>query len=99
MALAHVQGTGIQSTGSVTSLSKAFASDVTAGNLLAVGIIGNKSATAPTFTGTPPAGNSNTFAQAVTNPSPSATSRADIWYAKNSNAGATTITVTPSASS
>jgi hypothetical protein len=98
MANSHVQGTGVQG-GNVTSLSKAYTSNVTAGNLLVVGIIGNKSAAAPTFTGTPPSGNSNTFLQRVTNLSPSGTSRADVWSAKNCNGGATTILVTPSASS
>jgi hypothetical protein len=38
MAIAYVQGTGINASGEVSSLAKAFASNVTGGNAIAVGI-------------------------------------------------------------
>jgi len=61
--VAFIQGTGIQSVGSVASVSKAFASDVTSGNCLVVGCIasGTVDWTAAMVTDTL----TNTYTQAI----------------------------------
>ncbi len=91
MAVAHVQSTGVSSSGSVASVSKAFTSNVTSGNFLAiVGISddandgGNSAAN---FSSSP----SNTFSYSVSSPSEHVNSS----YVTSAASGSTTITFTP----
>lgn len=95
MAVAHVQGTGIQSVGSVASLAKAFTSNLTAGNLVVVGGVSySKVLTATSATDS----RSHTYTRDASETG-AATGQADVYSTPNVTAGACTVTLTPSSSS
>ena len=98
MAAAFVQGTGIQSSSSVASLSKAFVSNVTAGSALAVGVsVGAATAGASSCSGG--TGGGGTMTQAVVNNHVSAgNAESAQYYALNVTGGAVTVTFTPTSS-
>lgn len=88
-----VQGTGIVASGSVTSVSKAFASNVTAGNCICVGChsdSGKGGTNASVWSSSP----ANTFTHGVTD----AGGHCNNSYVLNCASGATTITFTPTSS-
>jgi hypothetical protein len=87
MAAAFVQGTGIQSVGSVASVGKAFTSNVTAGNSI---IVGGVTATADMPAGSVTGGGTYTrdvILQRATN------ERAAKFHAHSATGGATTVTL------
>lgn len=98
----HVQSTGVQSSGAVASQGKAFASNVTAGNAIVCQIAWFKNSAGAVAISTVADGIGNSLAAF---PSAQRTSTADthaacdIWYKVNIAGGASTITVTPNASS
>src|SRR3989304_1598661 len=89
----RIQATGITSSGSVTTLAKAFASNVTAGNLIVVAV--TKDAAADTIQ-TPTDSLGNTYALAVKS---NYNTSNYIFYAMNITGGACTVTVTASSGS
>ena len=96
MAVAFVQGTGSQSSGSVASLSKAFASNVTAGNSIAVGGISNSVLLG---TGSVTDSLGNTYTRQVAVDGISAGRAASCGYlVDNITGGACTVTVDPTGS-
>lgn len=96
MAIAHVQSATNRTGSNVSSLSKAFASNVTLGNLIVV-CAGTRSNALPSGGCSDSLG--NTYSQAVvsSNSQGSYTRYAAIYYAVVTAAGACTVTVTPSA--
>ncbi len=97
MAFSRVQGTG-NSSGSAASLAKAFAGNVTAGNLLVVGcgaLVSNASAQ-PVFTVTD--NQSNTYrrvARQVHQQGGNNWETLEIWYAIAAGTNTPTVTITP----
>jgi hypothetical protein len=95
VAAAFVQGTGIESVGSVASLSKAFASNVTAGNLLLVGGVAANDKLVATSCADSIGGSytrdSNSFVS-------STSTQVSIFSTPNTGGGSNTVTLTPSAS-
>lgn len=88
MAIGFLQGTGVQSSGSVASVSKAFTSNVAAGSLLVVGVHSDTTAIASatvtdTLNGSHAAANTGVAANGQ---------RAGIFYTANSAGGACTVT-------
>src|SRR3954463_3243908 len=90
MAAAHVQSTGVESVGSVASVAKAFASNVTAGNFIAVGCV---SSTAAIPTNAVTDNLSNTYTQTAPAQDAGSGIRTAIHYAKNVTGGACTVTL------
>ncbi len=93
MAIAFVQGTGIQGSGWLVTIAKAFASNVTAGNTLiamAVGTANAGSFTAGGCTDTL----TNTYAMDITRNPASGYGYLAIW-STNTTGGANTITINP----
>lgn len=79
-AIAHVQSTGNSADGSASSIAQAFASNVTAGNLIVVtGYFGNTATCADSL--------GNTYQSGATN------GRLRMFYAENISGGACTVTV------
>jgi hypothetical protein len=97
MAAAYVQGTGLQSSGSVASLSKAFTSNVTAGNLIVVGGVGNGETLLTTGSATD--GLLNTYTRDINRADAGAqTTQCAIYSAPVTTGGACTVTLDPTGS-
>lgn len=96
MSVAFVQGTGVQSVGSVASVSKAFASNVGSGNLIWVGAVSSADTLGTTVMSD---GLSNSYTRAVqVNGVSAGRGESASYYAKNITGGACTVTLTPTSS-
>lgn len=93
MAVAHVQSTGAFTNAAGTTQAKAYASNVTAGNLLVIGCIWQSTTATCTVSGSV-----NGAAAAIGASLASNSQRAELFYVQNCSAGAETFTMTISGS-
>lgn len=94
MAAAFVQGTGLQSSGSVASLSKAFTSNVSFGTLLIAATIGNNGTRHGASSCADDRSNAYTRDVNFTDPGVALT-QGCVYSAQSGSAGACTVTLTP----
>lgn len=97
MAATFVQGTGVQSTGSVASLAKAFASNLGANSLVVASGVGNAETGLTTTSVTDSKSNSYTRDVNLADPG-TPTTQCAIYSAQNSTSGACTVTLDPTGS-
>lgn len=97
MAAAHVQSTGLQSTGAVASLSKAFTSNVTGGNFIGAAVASFPSTGGSPRTHTVADGIGNSLTSAIRNTGVSGETAVaiEVYGKVNITGGASTMTVTP----
>lgn len=94
--MAFIQGTGVESAGSVASVSKAFASNITASNHILVG--GVASVSGHMVAGACSDSRTQTYTRDVTKNNGSVSTDISLYHSFTSAAGALTVTLTPSAS-